>query len=55
MTEKKETAPMTAAQARADAKKQADATKFIVARIKAAKARRLAGRPKPRVGNGAGD
>jgi hypothetical protein len=40
---------VTAEQARAQARKQADASKFIVARIKAAKAKRQANRPKPRV------
>lgn len=42
-------ATITAEQARAQARKQAEASKFIVARIKAAKAKRLANRPKPRV------
>ena len=41
--------PAAAEQARAQARKQADASKFIVARIKAAKAKRQANRPKPRV------
>lgn len=40
---------VTAEQARAQARKQTDASKLIIARIKAAKAKRLASRPKPRV------
>lgn len=42
-------AQVTPEQARADARKKADATKFIVARIKASKLKRQAKRPKPRV------
>lgn len=53
MTELKQpakTAQMAPEQARAQARKQADAAKHIVGRIKAAKAKRAASRPKPRVG-----
>jgi hypothetical protein len=35
--------------ARAEARKKMDANKFILARIRAAKAKRLAKRPKPRI------
>ncbi len=36
-------------QARAEARKQVETSKYITARIKAAKAKRQANRPKPRV------
>ncbi|MEW5727996.1 MAG: hypothetical protein AB1918_09240 [Pseudomonadota bacterium] len=40
---------MTPDKAKAEARKQAEHAKFIIARIKAAKAKRQASRPKPRV------
>lgn len=50
MTETTKSAPaMTPERARAEARKQADNAKFIVQRIKAAKAKRVASHPKPRV------
>lgn len=53
MTEtKKGNGTMTAEKARAEARKQADNAKFIIARIKAAKAKRQASRPKPRIAEG---
>ena len=52
MTEQKTSAkPATVdpAQARDSARKQAEVSKFIQARIRAAKAKRMASRPRPRV------
>ena len=40
---------ITAERARAEARKQADKAKMIVARINASKAKRQAKRPKPRI------
>lgn len=46
---KKGNGTMNAEKAKAEARKQAENAKFIIARIKAAKAKRQASRPKPHV------
>jgi hypothetical protein len=45
----KNPAPMTPERARVEAQAKAQATKHIINRIKASKAKRAASRPKPRV------
>jgi hypothetical protein len=51
MAENKNNSAVAGLKARAEAKKQQDVAKAIMARIKAAKARRRAKRPKPRLGS----